>query len=137
MQQDQMTLKGTVDTVLDTETFPSGFTKRVLVVNTGGEWPERIPVEFLKDKTAMLDNLQAGQIVHVGINPKGRYHEGTDKFYPSFGGWKIDVQHQEQPPAPRTNTQLQDVRQPQGAGNGPNNETEDIPFSCFDRNGIY
>jgi hypothetical protein len=37
----------------------------------------------------------------------------------------------------RTDTQLQDVRQPQGAGNGPNNETEDIPFNCFDRNGIY
>jgi hypothetical protein len=26
---------------------------------------------------------------------------------------------------------------PQGAGDGPNNETEDIPFSCFDRDGIY
>jgi hypothetical protein len=116
MKQEQMTLKGSVEVVQDLQTFDSGFTKQVLVVNTGGEYPQQIPVEFVKDNTAKIANLQVGDNVEVGINIRGNEYNG--KYYANIQGWKVDLITSQQP----------EQSQPNGAGQPETEEKDSIPF---------
>jgi single-strand DNA-binding protein len=84
----EIKLEGTVETVLPLETFDSGFTKRVLVINTGGDYPQTVPVEFTKDKTDLLTGLVKGQRVVAAINIRGNEYKG--KYYCNLGGWRLD-----------------------------------------------
>jgi hypothetical protein len=84
------TLTAPVHKVLDTQTFESGFTKRVLVLKTTGDYPQTIPFEFFKDKTALLDNLTEGQMVTVHYNLQGSEYNG--KFYCNLPAWKVDTE---------------------------------------------
>ena len=86
---EQLSLKGTVETILPVETFDSGFQKQVLVVNTGGEYPQQIPVEFVKDSISKLENLQVGQPITVGINIRGNEYNG--KYYANIQGWRVEA----------------------------------------------
>ena len=83
-----MTITAPVYKVLDTQTFPSGFQKRTLVLKTTGKYPQTIPFEFTKDRTAILDNLQEGQLVTVHYDIRGNEYNG--KFYSSLQAWKFD-----------------------------------------------
>jgi len=111
-----MEIKGVIHDILDTETFPSGFTKRVIVINTGGDYPQLIPIEFFKDKCDILDKYSNNQSVSVGINIRGREHEG--KYYSSIQGWKIEGVTQ-QPTASEA---------PQADNKGFSDEQDDLPF---------
>jgi hypothetical protein len=84
----EMKIEGIVETVLPLEEFASGFTKRVLVINTGGDYPQTVPVEFVKDKTEVLTGLTKGQAVTAHINIRGNEYNG--KYYCNLGGWKLD-----------------------------------------------
>ena len=86
-----MQVEGKVAHIGQTETVGSnGFTKRLLVVDTGAQYDALTPIEFKKDKVASLDNLSVGQTVKVSINLGGREYGG--KYYPSITGWKIEAQ---------------------------------------------
>jgi len=85
-----MQVEGTVSVIGETESFGSnGFTKRLLVIKTTEQYPQDIPVEFVKDKTSLLDALVDGDSVKVSINLRGREYNG--KYYLSAQGWKIDI----------------------------------------------
>lgn len=83
-----MQVQGNIYKIGETETFPSGFTKRLLVVETEGEYPQKIPMEFVKEKTSILDNYRIGDKVTVDINLRG--NEYQEKFYLSAQGWRIE-----------------------------------------------
>lgn len=85
---ESITIKGTVETVLELETFPSGFSKRVLVILTGDKYPQTIPVEFVKDKIEVLTGLVKGQEVEASVNLRGSEYNG--KYYANIQGWKLD-----------------------------------------------
>jgi hypothetical protein len=80
-------LTGKVHHIGELQTFASGFSKRVLVIETDEKYPQTIPVEFAKEKTALLDGLAVGQEVTVFYNLRGNEYNG--KFYVNLGGWKI------------------------------------------------
>lgn len=85
---EEIIVNGEVETILPTETFASGFSKRVLVVNTGGDYAQLIPIEFVKDKIQILDGLKAGQKVSVYVNLRGNEYNG--KYYANIQGWKLE-----------------------------------------------
>lgn len=86
---DIIEIQGTVHEVMETQTFESGFQKRVLVIKTDDEkYPQTIPVEFVKDKTELLDGLQRGQVVIASVNLRGNEYKG--KYYCNITGWKLD-----------------------------------------------
>ena len=86
---DIIEIKGTVHEVMETQTFESGFQKRVLVIKTEDEkYPQTIPVEFVKDKTSLLDGLQRGQAVIACVNLRGNEYNG--KYYCNITGWKLE-----------------------------------------------
>lgn len=67
--------------------------KQILVVQTDAEYPQKLPVEFIKDKVSLLDNLQIGQEVKVSVNVRGNEYQdknGVTRFGLSFQGWRIE-----------------------------------------------
>ena len=82
-------IAGVVEKVFETQTFDSGFQKRILVINTGGDYPQMIPVEFVKDKCDILDGLVKGQQVVAAVNIKGNEYKG--KYYANIQGWRLEV----------------------------------------------
>ena len=81
-------LTGTIKVIFQTETYPSGFTKREFVVTTKEQYPQDVKIELVKDKTAILDSFSEGQEVTVHFNLKGNEFNG--KYYVSLQGWKVD-----------------------------------------------
>ncbi|MEH6408852.1 MAG: DUF3127 domain-containing protein, partial [Leeuwenhoekiella sp.] len=78
----------------ETQTFGSnGFRKRELVVTTEEQYPQHIMVEFVQDKTDLLNNFNVGQNVKVSINLRGREWvnpQGETKYFNSIQGWRIE-----------------------------------------------
>jgi len=85
---EQYKITGVVETVLPTQSFDSGFQKRVIVVNTGGEYPQHVPIEFIKDKVNVLDAFHDGTPVTIYFNVRGNEYNG--KYYCNLQGWKIE-----------------------------------------------
>lgn len=84
-----MEIKGKVVLIGQTENVgQNGFTKRLLVVETSEQYPQKIPVDFVKDKTGLLDTIQVGQEVTVSINLRGS--ESNSRWYLNANGWKIE-----------------------------------------------
>ena len=115
------TIKGTVETVLPVEEFASGFRKRVLVINTGGDWPQTIPVEFVKDKTDLLSGLYKGQEVEASVNLRGNEYNG--KYYVNIQGWKLDKGE-----APAKQQAKQEPKHEPELVQGGDDDFEEIPF---------
>ena len=84
------TVSGKVKVIGETEAFgANGFTKRLLVIETAEQYPQLIPIEFVKDKTMLLDAIIEDDTVEVSINLRGREHNG--KYYLSAQGWKVTI----------------------------------------------
>jgi len=57
-------------------------------------------VEFVQDKTDLLNNYQVGQQVKVNINLRGREWtnpQGEVKYFNSIQGWRIEALQAEAP----------------------------------------
>lgn len=89
-----MEVQGKIKMIGETQTFGSnGFRKRELVVTTEEQYPQHILVEFVQDKTELLNNFQVGQNVKVNINLRGREWvnpQGETKYFNSIQGWRIE-----------------------------------------------
>ena len=90
-----MEVQGKVKLIGATQTFGSnGFRKREIVVTTEEQYPQHIMIEFVQDKTDLLDNYQVGQDVKVNINLRGREWvnpQGETKYFNSIQGWRIEA----------------------------------------------
>ena len=79
-----------------------GFKKRELVITVPDEkYPQHILVEFIQDKTALLDDVIVGQNITVHININGREWinpQGEAKYFNAIQGWKIEVDPKSQIP---------------------------------------
>ena len=103
-----MELEGKIKLIGETQTFGSnGFRKREVVVTTEEQYPQSIMVEFVQDKTDLLNNFSVGQNVKISINLRGREWanpQGEVKYFNSIQGWRIEGAGQavssEMPPMP-------------------------------------
>jgi hypothetical protein len=74
---------------METQTFPSGFSKREFVVTTEGErFPQDIALGCLKEKAAMLDEFKPGQKVKVSFDISGR--EYNERYFVNLNAWRIE-----------------------------------------------
>jgi len=90
-----MEVQGKIKMIGETQTFGNnGFRKREIVVTTEEQYPQHIMVEFVQDKTDLLNNYSVGQNVKISINLKGREWEnpqGEIKYFNSIQGWRIEA----------------------------------------------
>jgi len=89
-----MEVIGKVKLVGEVQTFGTGgFKKRELVVTTDEQYPQMIMIEFVQDKTDLLNSCKVGQDVKVSINLRGREWinpEGVAKYFNAIQGWRIE-----------------------------------------------
>ena len=103
-----MEVQGKIKLIGETQTVGSnGFRKRELVVTTEEQYPQHLSIDFVQDKTDLLNTFQVGQQVKVGINLRGREWispQGETKHFNYIQGWRIDSLQQNSvaaaPPVP-------------------------------------
>lgn len=127
-----MEVQGRIKEIFDTKTYGNnGFQKRQLVITTEEQYPQHLSIDFVQDKTSMLDNYQKGQLVKVGINLRGREWvspQGETKYFNSLNGWRIEkVEQQKQggntPPPPPA-----DEFEPASNSDFKEEDHDDLPF---------
>ena len=89
-----MEVQGTIKVIGETQTFgTSGFKKREVVIETDEQYKQSILIEFVQDKTELLDKFQVGKGVKIGVNLRGREWvnpQGETKYFNSIQGWNIN-----------------------------------------------
>ncbi|QNJ97243.1 DUF3127 domain-containing protein [Constantimarinum furrinae] len=89
-----MEIQGKIKMIDETKTYgTNGFRKREMVITTEEQYPQHILVEFVQDKTDLLNNFKEGQNVKVSINLRGREWvnpQGETKYFNSITGWRIE-----------------------------------------------
>lgn len=89
-----MEIQGRIKMIDETKTYGSnGFRKREVVITTEEQYPQHILVEFVQDKTDLLNSYAAGQLVKISINLRGREWvnpQGETKYFNSIQGWRIE-----------------------------------------------
>jgi uncharacterized protein Veg len=125
-----MEVQGRIKMIGETQTFgANGFRKREVVVTTEEQYPQHILVEFIQDKTDLLNNYQVGQQVKININLRGREWvnpQGETKYFNAIQGWRIEAFQNEatttdMPPVPPA-----DAFEP--AGDLKEDDHDDLPF---------
>ncbi len=122
-----MEVLGRIKLITDTQEFGSnGFKKREIVVTTDDQYPQHIMIEFVQDKTALLDAFKEGQDVKIAFNLRGREWinpEGVAKYFNSLSGWRIEAAQSSTPPpmTPPENLEQVDPK-------SDSNESDDLPF---------
>jgi hypothetical protein len=89
-----MEVTGKIKVLNETKTFgDKGFRKRELVIETDEQYKQSILIEFVQDKTDLLNAYKVGDNVKVGINIGGREWvnpQGETKYFNSITGWRIE-----------------------------------------------
>jgi hypothetical protein len=89
-----MEVSGKIKLINDTQEFgKSGFKKRETVIVTQEQYPQPLMVEFVQDKTSLLDSFSPGDMVTIQINLRGREWtspQGETKYFNSIQGWRIE-----------------------------------------------
>ena len=107
----------------------TSFKKRELVITTEEQYPQSIMIEFVQDKTDLLNNCSVGDTVKVSINLGGREWvnpQGETKYFNSIKGWRIekigsDAPQPQTPPMPPAAAF-------EPASNFTEEEHDDLPF---------
>ena len=90
-----MEVQGSIKVIGEVQEISATFKKRELVVSTDEQYPQTISIEFVQDKTDLLNKFEIGQIVKVGINLRGREWENPQtkeiKYFNSIQGWRIEL----------------------------------------------
>ncbi|MDX1680759.1 MAG: DUF3127 domain-containing protein [Akkermansiaceae bacterium] len=81
---------GTIKLINDTQTFPSGFSKREFVITTEHDkYPQDLKFEVVKDRCDMLDQFSVGQKVNLQFDIRG--NEYKDRYYVNLSCWKMEA----------------------------------------------
>jgi len=88
-------VQGRIKVIFDTQTFDSGFTKREFVVTTQEQYPQDIKLELIKERTALVDSFNVGDMVNVSFNLRG--NEYNERYYVNLQAWRLQPAGQEAP----------------------------------------
>ena len=90
-----MDVQGSIKVIGEVQEISATFKKRELVVSTDEQYPQTLSIEFIQDKTDLLNKFEIGQNVKVGINLRGREWENPQtkeiKYFNSIQGWRIEL----------------------------------------------
>jgi len=123
-----MNISGKVKLINETKEYGSnGFRKREIVLTTQEQYPQNILVEFIQDRTDLLDAYNIGDFVKIDINLRGREwtnDKGEVKYFNSIQGWRIEKVEDEfesqLPPLP--------TKEDLNISDHASSEPDDLPF---------
>ncbi len=122
---------GKIKVINETQSFPSGFSKREFVVTTAHDkFPQDLKFEIVKDKCPLLDAFDVGQDVQVSFDIRGNEYNG--KYFVNLSCWKIQAANGGEPSrAPREPVREQGSRTSEPSPSDLRNEQDfddDVPF---------
>lgn len=88
-----MEVVGTIKLIKEEQIISSSFKKREMVVTTDEQYPQQILIEFVQDRTNLLDEYKEGEAVKVSVNLRGREWnspQGETRYFISLHGWRIE-----------------------------------------------
>lgn len=88
-----MEITGTVKKIGEVQSITDTFKKREFIITTEEQYPQVLSIEFVQDKTQILDGFKEGERVKVNINLRGREwtnSEGETKYFNTLQGWRIE-----------------------------------------------
>lgn len=123
-----MNISGKVKLINETKEYGSnGFRKREIVLTTQEQYPQNILVEFIQDRTDLLDAYNIGDFVKIDINLRGKEwtnDKGEVKYFNSIQGWRIEKVEDEfesqLPPLP--------TKEDLNISDNASSEPDDLPF---------
>jgi len=90
-----MQVQGAIKVIREVQEISATFKKRELVITTDEQYPQTLSIEFVQDKTDLLNKFEVGQNVKVSINLRGREWENPQtkeiKYFNSIQGWRIEL----------------------------------------------
>jgi single-strand DNA-binding protein len=98
MSEEKPKLTGRLIVIDETQTFTSGFCKRVFVIETSEKYPQKIPIELVKDNVDMLAENNIGDMLKVHFNYRGNEYNG--KYYLNLVAWRVETLERASAPAP-------------------------------------
>ena len=90
-----LTLKGAIVFKGQTETIKDDFTKRELwlEIDRDTQYKQTINIEFIKDKTSLVDKYNVGDEVEVDVNIRGNRvtlkKDNSERCFNAINGWRI------------------------------------------------
>ncbi len=125
-----MEIQGKIKLIDETKTFGNnGNRKREMVITTEEQYPQHIMIEFIQDKSELLNNFSVGQNVKISINIRGREWvnpQGETKYFNSINGWRIESMDQGNAAPDMLPMPPEDAFEP--ASNVNTEEHDDLPF---------
>ena len=88
-----MEVQGKIKLVGNVQEITDSFKKREIIIVTQEQYPQTLCIDFVQEKIDLLNDLQEGQEVKIGINLRGREWknpEGIIKYFTSLQGWRIE-----------------------------------------------
>ena len=85
---DNLKVTGKVVHIGAIETVSDKFKKRIIAVETSGEYPQTVAVEFTQDKCELLDKYSVNEEITIYFNLRGR--EWNGKYFTNLNGWRIE-----------------------------------------------
>jgi Domain of unknown function (DUF3127) len=88
-----MEVTGKIKVISAEQQVSPTFRKKELVVTTDEQYPQSIMIEFVQDKSDLLNNFSVGQDVKVSINLGGREWvnpQGETKYFNRIKGWRSE-----------------------------------------------
>jgi len=89
-----MEVEGKIKVIGETKEYgKNGFRKREVVITTEEQYPQFLNIEFIQDKTELINKFTVGDKVKIGINLRGREWvspQGETKYFNSIQGWRIE-----------------------------------------------
>ena len=125
-----MEVQGSIKVIGEVQEISATFKKRELVVTTDEQYPQTISIEFIQDKTDLLNSFEVAQNVKVNINLRGREWKNPQtkeiKYFNSIQGWRIELievasQKEDLPP-------LDNLSPFEPASDSKDEDLDDLPF---------
>lgn len=90
---EQLSISGIITEIFEEKQITEKFKKREFVIKTPGEYGQDILMQFVQDKTSILNSYSIGQNVNCKFNLKGRGYEkdGAKRYFTTVECWFIEV----------------------------------------------
>ena len=117
---------GTLKVIGDIQTFPSGFTKREIVIETHDDkYPQLVSLSLLKDQTSLTNGMQTEDLVTAYFNIRGREYNG--RYFNDLIAWKLTKDY-DQSQADKFTEILRESPSNNDTQTAKKEELDEIPF---------
>lgn len=125
-------LNGTVELVKEEIQISDSFRKRDVIVNTGGDYPQSIQIQFVNDMVDESGMLVQGMEIEIDFNLRGRAWEnpktGDTMYFNTLQGWKIQTVGGMPLPTPKAPKAKQMSETAQDFNESQESSDDDLPF---------